>query len=267
MLINVLKGFIIAVSMLVKGVSGATMMMTLRVYNQSLEFLTGLTKGVLLHKKMMLHLTIGALLGLLGFSQVMLWLLSQYDFWLRYFFLGSILVGLILLFKQIPKDKLKIHHLSYLLIGLVIALGLEQLETTALVKSNPDILLVILGGIGIAVALILPGISTSFVLLTLGLYEPVLSALTTFNIQFMAILVLGILIGVLLTAKILVYLLNTHPVGTTILIAGFVIGSLWEVFPGLPESQNNWIVLVMVLAGALLMKLLETLSFHFETKQ
>ena len=110
-MINVLKGFIIAISMLVPGVSGATMMMTLNVYNQSLEFLTGLTNRILVHKKMMLHLLIGALLGLVFFSQLMLWLLSRYDTWLRYFFFGSIIYGLFLLIKQIPQNNQVLKHL------------------------------------------------------------------------------------------------------------------------------------------------------------
>lgn len=266
-MINILKGFIIATSLLVPGVSGATMMMTLNVYTPALEFLTGLTQGKLVYKKMMLHLFGGALLGLVGFSFVMQYLVTHFGKWIGYFFLGSILYGLWIMIKQIPFDRLKKHHFFYLIIGILIAVSLESLEATKLISESPNLALILLGGIGIAVALILPGISTSFVLLTLGLYEPVLEALSTFNFGFIGLLLVGVLVGCLLTAKLLIYLLNTHPVGTIILICGFIIGSLWEVFPGWPQTDKIWLMILLILSGIGLMVALERLSFHFDEKQ
>ena len=263
-MINILKGFIIAVSMLVPGVSGATMMMTLNVYVPSLEFLTALTNRKLVYKKMMLHLSIGALLGLIGFSQVMLWALENYGYWLRYFFLGSIIVGLFMLIKRINYKEIKARHVMLIVLGMISALGLEQFETLQLVQRNPDIFLVILGGIGIAVALVLPGISTSFVLMIMGIYEPVLQAIKTGHVSFLLTLTAGILLGVLLTARSLVWLLNNHYNSTMLLIVGFVLGSMWEI---VPKGQPTPLSFGMIGLGIIMMLTLGRLSVHFEDKE
>lgn len=261
-MINVLKGMLIAISMLVPGVSGATMMMTLKVYTPSLEFLSALSERKLVHKKMMLHLFGGALLGLIGFSPVMMFLLKHFNESIRFFFFGSILYGIWILVKQIPFDKVRAHHILYIFIGITVAMGLESIETSQFIQENPNLLIILLGGIGIAVALILPGVSTSFVLLTLGLYEPVLEALSTFNFKFIGLLIGGVLFGCLITAKVLMTLLKTHPVGTTILILGFVIGSLWEVVPSVPTALNVGVVLL----GVLFMVIIERLSVKLDEK-
>lgn len=263
-MINVLKGFIIAVSMLVPGVSGATMMMTLRVYTPTLQFLTALTNRKLVHKRMMLHLSVGALLGLIGFSSIMLWALEHYGTWLRYFFLGSIIYGLYVLVKNIKPSTIKMRHIMLVFFGMISALGLDQFEANQLIQNNPGLFLVLLGGIGIAVALILPGISTSFVLMILGIYEPVLLAIKNGDIPFLLILVVAILIGVLLTARSLVWMIENHFNATMLLIVGFVLGSMWEV---VPQGELNILSVGMIILGILIMMGLSKLSVHFDDKE
>lgn len=256
-MMNVLKGLLIAVSMLVPGVSGATMMMSFNVYKPSLEFITALTRGKLVHKKMMLHLCVGALFGFIGFSQLMLWALEEYGLWLRYFFFGSIVYGLAVITRQINFKSIKGRHFLLLFLGILSALGLEQLESITWVQSSPDIILVLIGGIGISVALILPGISTSFVLLVLGIYEPLLQAIRNGNWSFLLILVVGIILGVFLTAKSLVWLIHHHFNATMLLIVGFVLGSLWEVAPAFPSNLLSVLIIVL---GAGFMMLIERLT-------
>lgn len=244
-----IKGFIIAVSMLVPGVSGASMMMALNVYEPSLEFLSHLAKGKLVHKKLMLHLFIGAIIGLLLFSRSMIWLLNHYGDSIRFFFLGSILFGLIPMFKDILKVSFKKHHLILIFVGILISLGLNQFEGLVVIESNPNIVVMILAGIGIAVALILPGISTSFVLLALGAYEPILRALSTFDFSVILWMLIGIGLGILMTTNFLVYCLTHHAILTNLLIIGFVLGSLIEIIPMGSQLSLPLSILYILLGG------------------
>lgn len=134
----------IAVSMLVPGVSGATMMITFDVYELALEFLDNLTRGKLVHKKTILHLLIGGLIGLIGFSQFMLFILGKYGFWVRYFFFGSILYGLFDILKIVQLKNLKMRHFLLMIVGVFTAMGLQEFETGHFVSNNPDFFLVII---------------------------------------------------------------------------------------------------------------------------
>ncbi|UZQ85313.1 DUF368 domain-containing protein [Thermoclostridium stercorarium] len=94
-------------------------------------------------------------------------------------------------------------------------------------------------GIVIAVALILPGISTSFMLLAIGLYDVFIDAISNVKLNYLIPIGLGVVFGVLTTTRILENSMNKKPRQTYLLILGFVVGSVIEVFPGLPEGFDT----------------------------
>ena len=89
-----------------------------------------------------------------------------------------------------------------------------------------------IGGFIIAIALILPGISGSFMLLILGLYNTVITSITEFNIPILIPILLGGLVGTVATARAIERLLSKFPNETYMIILGFILGSIVEVFPG-----------------------------------
>jgi putative membrane protein len=99
-------------------------------------------------------------------------------------------------------------------------------------------LMLILAGVIIAVALILPGISASYILLMLDMYDLTLIALKEFNLFYLVPLTVGVLGGTFLTAGILEREMHRHPQFTYMLIIGFVLGSLVQVFPGIPSGAE-----------------------------
>ena len=101
--------------------------------------------------------------------------------------------------------------------------------------------------------MLLPGISGSFMLLVFGAYGTIMLAianLAKFNFTGLPILIvvgLGILCGFLFSSRIIKYFLTHHFIGTFALITGFVIGSIYAVFPGIPKSPVEWIVSIISL--------------------
>ena len=89
-------------------------------------------------------------------------------------------------------------------------------------------------GMIIAVALILPGISTSHIMLVFGIYETALQAVSEMNILYISVLGTGILAGTFLFTKTLGKLMQKFPSQTFMAIAGFVMTSVYDIFPGLP---------------------------------
>ena len=90
-------------------------------------------------------------------------------------------------------------------------------------------LMVLVAGIVIAIALVLPGISTSHMLLVLGMYDTMLVAITEFDIIYIGMLGIFTLIGVFLITKPIEWTLNKYPHQTYCMIIGFVLGSTSEI--------------------------------------
>lgn len=123
--------------------------------------------------------------------------------------------------------------------------------------SLPQILFQFLGGCILAVALILPGISVSQMLLMLGLYEPVMTAVSQLRLFSLIPLGLGAFLCTLLVTRLLGDAMERRPQPTYLLILGFVLGSLGELYPGLPRG---WNLLFAPLAAAAGYQLLSRLS-------
>lgn len=108
-------------------------------------------------------------------------------------------------------------------------------------------MVLVVAGIVLAIALVLPGISVSYMLLIMGLYEQTLEAISNVNIAFLAPLFGGVFLGILLTTKLLSLLMEKYPEKIYLIILGFVGGALIQAFPGVPV-RVEWIVCVILMA-------------------
>ena len=106
-------------------------------------------------------------------------------------------------------------------------------------------------GILASTTMLLPGISGSLVLLILGSYSIVIyavSELTSFNLEILPILIAvgsGIVLGLLVASRIIQYMLRHFTYLTYALILGLVIGSVFAIYPGLPDTALSWTVTVL----------------------
>lgn len=199
---------------------------------------------------------LGAGLGFLLFARSITWLLEQdvTGELLRFFFSGIVLGGIPLLVVKSGVKKVKLKHMGEVLFGGVIVLLLSFLPTgiftteTALLSG----LIQIVGGIIVAVALILPGISVSHMLYILGLYPVVLEHVYQFEFLELLPLTAGVIAGCLLTAKVLERLLEQRTEAVYLVIIGFVSGSVMQLFP--QNRISHWIPdIIMLVAGFALM--------------
>jgi putative membrane protein len=148
----------------------------------------------------------------------------------------------------------------FLLLGAAIVL-LMSMEPESLIQSTADgsllsYILLLVAGFIIAIGLVLPGISWSFMLLVLGMYEITLNAINTLNIPFLIPLGIGLALGTFGTAKVIERFLQRHPRKTYMLIIGFVAGSLVEVFPGIPTGWQLPVSVAALIIGFIAMFML-----------
>ena len=124
-------------------------------------------------------------------------------------------------------------------------------------KSLTYFILIVAGFIS-AIALILPGISVSYMFLLLGIYQETINAVQNLYIPYLIPLGFGLILGIILTTNILEYWMSHYVKSSYLIISGFVLGSIIQVFPGFPKNIIEWILCPLLFVSAyLLVRLLQ----------
>lgn len=238
-LILILKGMIIGVANIIPGVSGGTLMIILGLYEEVIDTISHFFKNFKKNLKFILPLAIGMIIAILVLSKVISLCLEKYPFPTTLFFIGLILGGLPLLWNKAKAARYKWSNWLVFAITFIIVLVFAFLKSSNYVVSLDNLSLFgylklfIIGMIS-AATMVIPGISGSFVLMLLGYYEPIVNTikdLTNFSLLGHNLLILipfglGIVVGIVLIAKLIEYLLSRYPIKTYYGVLGFVIASL-----------------------------------------
>lgn len=266
-----LKGFIIGSSMSVPGVSGGTMAILLGIYDKLISSISNFLKDIKGNTIFLVKFCLGAGVGIGSLAFVIQWLLEKFPFMVSFFFLGAVIGGIPALYVKTKEKKFGISSFIYFALGLgiVISIGFIPIGNLDIASGSGTLhyLMMLVTGIIIALALVLPGISTSHMLLVLGMYDSMLAAITNFDLVYVGILGVSTLIGVFLITKPLEYLMNHFPHQTYCMIIGFVIGSTSEIFsekiiPAIPDyaTLTWWIPSLLMAVAALVLGYIAILS-------
>ncbi len=235
-----LKGVGIGSADIIPGVSGGTIALITGIYEELLEALQAfdttafrlLKRGQLealwqhLHGSFLLPLVGGIGLSLATTAWLVTYLLADYPIQTWSFVGGLLLVATCTVYQQVKQ-----WHLYTLLVslgGLFLAYSLTQ--TAPLHTPNTSWFIGLAGAIAVC-AMLLPGISGSFMLLLLGKYAFMLNALKNLKLGILVPFSLGGVVGLLVSSRLIVWLLRQHHDNTLALLAGLMLGSLHQVWP------------------------------------
>lgn len=240
-IIVAVKGFFMGAANVVPGVSGGTIALVSGIYEELVDALDAvmspgpwkaLLKGDFkefwkgIHGRFLFWLVIGVAVSVFSLAKLVEHELEYHPILVWAFFFGLILASAYYMLHGIKDWKTKdaITTLAGVILGLVVC--------TLSPTTTPDSMLFIFicGAIAIC-TMILPGISGSFILVILGKYDYIMSAVSDLNIPVLAIFALGCIIGILAFAKFLHWLLGKWERQTMLVLVGFVIGSLIKVWP------------------------------------
>lgn len=258
---NFLKGMAVGVATLVPGVSGGTMAVIFGVYDDLIHAVSSFFENPQKHIIILLEIGLGGVLGMALFSRLLENALAKYPAVMQFLFIGIIIGGLPVLYRK-SRSELKRDGKDFIFLTLgfvIVFLMSSEPDTTTAMATSQDFMSMIflfLGGIIIAIAMVLPGISASFMLYTLGLYGVTLNAINTLNIPYLVPLGLGVAAGTLGTAKIIERFLKKYPGKTYMLIIGFVVGSLIPIFPAIPSGTALVASIAAFIIGFMLIILL-----------
>ncbi|HDA9472205.1 TPA: DUF368 domain-containing protein [Staphylococcus aureus] len=258
--INILKGFAMGTSDLVPGVSGGTIALLLGIYNQFIASISGIfSRRFWPSFTFLIPIIIGMLLAMGSLSNLFNYLLSQHHIPTMFFF-GGLIIGIVPYLLKISNYKTSFTTKHYMIViaGIAILIVITLMNNgdkhagETLTLSTSLIIKYFIAGMCASSAMLLPGISGSFMLLVFGVYGTVMLAISeVVKLNFAGLPILlavgfGVLAGFIISSKIIQYFLTHHKLMTFALIIGFVVGSLFAVFPGLPTNIVMWFVSLVV---------------------
>jgi putative membrane protein len=176
-------------------------------------------------------LVLGIGIAMLTVAKVVTYCMDFYPALTYSFFLGLIIASAYILLKKIP--KLQIKHVAFVILGFVLAYIFVSLNPIA---TNHSLPVIFISGLIAICAMILPGISGSFLLLLLGQYEYMLTALHELHFTELIVFIVGAIIGILGFSKLLNYLLKKYEELTMAFLIGVMLGTLK--IPALTVVEN-----------------------------
>ena len=235
-----LKGMAMGCADVIPGVSGGTIAFITGIYTELLESIKSVNLNAVktlfkqgpkaawqhINGTFLITLLAGILTAILSLAKVIHYLLDTQAILVWSFFFGLILASSLHMAKQIMEWK--ITTMSALILGIVIAAFISIASPTSIEASHLNIFL---GGSIAICAMILPGISGSFILLLMGLYGPVLAAIKGFQLDIMGIFAAGAVLGLMLFSRLLSWLLAHYKDVMFSLLTGFMLGALLKVWP------------------------------------
>jgi putative membrane protein len=255
---NLYRGMIMGAVDVIPGISGGTIAILLGIYERLINAINGFfSKEWKRQLGFIIPLLIGMGIAIFLFANVIEWLFINHPTPTLYFFLGLILGVLPFLLNKVDAaNTFRAKHFVFMLIGIIVVAGLGFLsigEGDIITSITPSAyFLLFVSGIVASSAMILPGISGSFMLLVLGVYPTVISAVSNLKLNILLAIGLGILLGFIVMSRILGYFLKNHYTLTFATTIGLVIGSVFVIFPGIPESLDLILISLFTLLAGLI---------------
>jgi len=235
-----LKGMAMGAADVIPGVSGGTIAFIAGIYQELIDSIKSVnlrTLRLLLTGKFndfrkavngnfLFSLLLGIGISILSLAKGMQYLLDHHPILIWSFFFGLVVASAIYVGKDIKEWKA--GTVVSLLLGTAVAYVITIITPA---EANTGYGFIFLSGAIAICAMILPGISGSFILVLMGMYRFILEALTTFNVPVIFTFLAGAGIGIVLFSNLLSWLLKRYYTATIAVLAGFMIGSLNKVWP------------------------------------
>ena len=279
--IILLKGMLMGIADLIPGVSGGTIALITGVYKDLISALNNISlknifKDLLKNFKsnkfdFLSVLGLGIILSIILFSKLILFLLENYNNQISSFFFGLIICSVYVLLKKVK--HIKIFDIILLLFSSFIIYQLLKINAF---EKEIDIIYIFMCGFLCSSAMILPGISGSYILLILGAYQFMLKKINTIFLNgsdsyiYIISFVLGAISGILIFSRIIKWLFKNFENKTLVVMIGFILGSATKIIPDNNRDQeiisiydffiNDMSLIVWVFLGFSVIIILNTIS-------
>lgn len=256
LLLDLLRGFLIGLTELVPGVSGSTIALIVGIYTaliRSAGHVVGAAKALLRGRgwsavrnelaqvdwRIIIPVLAGMAAAVLLLAGPIHHLVESFPLSSLGLFFGIVVVGIAAPLRMVRwTARPRLVHYALFLAGFVAAFLLTGLVADS-DQESPSMIVVFLAAAVAICALVVPGVSGSFLLLAMGLYAPTLQAVSDRDLVYIGVFGLGALVGLASIVQGLLTALEKFPHLTVVIMAGLMAGSLRALWPWTPESGAN----------------------------
>lgn len=262
-LVGIIKGIFIGAGAIIPGVSSGVICVIFGIYEKLLDSVLNIFKNFKDSIKYLLPILLGGLIGMVIFGKILNYLLYTYPMQINFLFIGLIIGSIPSLLKQTEqKGKFKFHYIIYLLIALTIGIVMVILERNIPVTDKTEFSFTFLSfaGMCMSIGVIVPGVSSTIILMLLGVYSAYLTSVAGVYLPILAPIGIGLFIGSLICMKVIKFLLDKFYVQTFYSIIGFTLGSVFVLYPGFTFDMNGLISVLCFLLGWFISNILENIE-------
>ncbi len=225
------KGILIGIGAIIPGLSGGTM----AVATKTFEIIVESVANVFHHFKRSFYvlapIATGALFSIITLAKPLSCFGTEFPLISKVFYLTIALLSIIFFAKNNIQPKINIAKTSAIILGIILSFSISYFtQYFKLFDGQINYIFLLLIGFPLAISLVLPGISFSYMLLFFGIYERTLSAIDNFDLYFLIVLFSSVLIGTFVFSKCLLKLIEKHKQETYSFVLGFVLISIIDIF-------------------------------------
>ncbi len=242
-----LKGMAMGAADVVPGVSGGTIAFISGIYKELIDSISNINFGLIVTLKkegfkafwkkananFLASILAGIFISALSVMHLMHYLLENHPIQIWSFFFGLVAASIIFVGKQIKKWS----PLAVMLF-IISAIGAFLITKMNIIDSSESLLYLFLCGAIAICAMILPGISGSFILVLLGAYSAISTAVHNMEIKKLLVFFIGCIVGVLSFSRLLKWLFSKYENTTLVILTGFILGSLNKIWPWKETLQS-----------------------------
>ena len=259
-MINILKGFIIGIGKIVPGVSGAVLAISMRVYDKSIYYINNFKNNKKESIKYLLPLGIGIIISIIFFSKIINYLLDKYYVITMLFFIGLIIGTIPSITKEINKKDYYLILLSFIIF---LSLSLLGVKNNYILKGSIiDIVIFITSGLFEAIGTVVPGVSSTALLMTIGTYKIIISSIANINnLKIIVPFIIGTILGLLIVVKVIDYLFKKHHNKVYSVILGLLLSTIMvmiiDTFKYPTNISNIFIGTILMIMGIFISNIFE----------
>lgn len=249
---KIIMGIFIGAGAIIPGVSSGVICVILGIYEKLLNSILNIFKNFKKNIKLLLPIGIGTIVGMVLLGNVLKFFFYAYPMQTSFIFIGLVLGGVPALFIEAEKkEKFKIKNIWYVIFSMIIGVTMVVLENRITISSNTEysFIYLIFAGICMSIGVVVPGVSSTIILMLLGVYSAYLTSVAEIYLPVLIPIGIGLCIGAIICMKIIKYLLDNYYIQTFYSIIGFTIGSVFVLYPGISFDLTGLVSILCFFLG------------------
>lgn len=192
---NFLKGIVTGIGGVAPGLNGCVILIIFGLYEKVLNALGTIFRNFKKNIKFLLPIVLGMFVGVLVFSKIVDFFLTEYEIQTRYLFLGLIIGTIPLLYKEVKKKNFSVKYYPIIILSIILGTYLLKFNLNIPPITTPNIFEKIFLGILVAATAIIPGVEPAVIMSGFGYYELYVNSLATFDLSVLLPMLIGLTLG------------------------------------------------------------------------